>query len=232
MICGEKLCYETLPRPLACHYCGKSEPAVVYCSAGHYVCEDCHGAGYDEFLAYSVSQATTLDSMALAETLLQGPTLPSLGSEHHAIVPASLLTVLRNKGEIHLLNGSRRVVSSEDVTEGIRRAKQLPSCICASHGACGAGLGVGITISILLDSTCAKDVERTMAMRASNAALSAIANCGGPGCCKQSVRTALLVGIELLKELGNIRLPVSRRPCFHIQDTSHGCKGAYCQFSH
>ncbi|MEW6065235.1 MAG: DUF5714 domain-containing protein [Bacillota bacterium] len=65
----------------------------------------------------------------------------------------------------------------------------MPSCTCAYHGACGAGLGVGVFFSILYDATCAKDVERTISMRAANAALCAIANTDGPGCCKQSVRS-------------------------------------------
>lgn len=169
--------------------------------------------------------------MEIAELLLQGPFLPSLGAEHHAIVAVSLLVAAKNHDEIKLPNGSRRAISIDDIQEGIRRMKQIPACTCANHGACGAGLGVGAFISILLEATCAKDIERTTSMRATNAALTAIANCGGPGCCKQSVRTAILVGVEVFKEICHIKLPLSHVRCFHIKDTTHGCKGIYCQFT-
>ena len=168
--------------------------------------------------------------MEIAEILLQGPFLPSLGGEHHPIVVVALLAALKNYGEIILPDGSKRTTIDNDILEGIRRMKQIPSCTCAYHGACGAGLGVGATISILFDANCAKDIVRTLSMRASNAALTAIANCGGPGCCKQSVRTAILVGVEILKEFCRIKLPISHTKCFHMGDTSHG-KGTYCQFS-
>lgn len=169
--------------------------------------------------------------MEIAETLLQGSFLPSLGPEHHAIVTVSVLAAIKNYGEVTLSDGSKRTITDDDIREGIRRMKQIPACTCAYHGACGAGLGVGAFFSILYDATCAKDIERTLAMRASNAALAAIANTGGPGCCKQSVRTAILTGVELLKEFCHARLQISHSRCFHMRDTTHGCKGIYCQFS-
>lgn len=231
MVCGSKLTYQTHSIDVTCNYCGKSVAASVFCPNGHYVCDDCHGAGYYDFLENTVFTAASKNPMEIAESLLQGPFLPSLGAEHHAIVAAALLTATKNYGPITLPDGSQRNVNEGDIREGIRRMKQIPACTCAYHGACGAGLGVGAFISILFDATCAKDIERTVSMRATNAALAAIANCGGPGCCKQSVRTAILVGAEILKELCRVKLPISLAKCFHMRETTHGCKGSYCQFS-
>ncbi len=231
MICGGKLIYQTHAVEIACNYCGRTFAASVYCPAGHYVCEECHGAGFNDFLEQTALAAAGADPLAIAEVLLRGPFLPSLGAEHHGIVAAALLAAVRNHGAIPLPGGSVRTVTDDDIREGIRRMQQIPACACANHGACGAGLGAGAFVSILLDATCAKDVERTLAMRAANAALAAIANCGGPGCCKQSVRTAVLTGAEVLKELCRVRLPLSHARCFHMSDTTHGCKGAACRFS-
>ncbi len=231
MVCGSKLIYQTHSLEVTCNYCGKTVSASVFCPNGHYVCDDCHGAGYYSFLERQIQAASGKNPMEIAEALLQGPFLPSLGAEHHAIVAVSLLTALKNFGQVSLPSGDVRNITYADIQEGIRRMKQLPACTCAYHGACGAGLGVGACISIILDATCAKDIERTLTMRASNAALTAIANSGGPGCCKQSVRTAVLTGVELIKELFRIKLPISYQRCFHMQHTSHGCKGIYCQFS-
>lgn len=231
MICGSGLNYQTYAVDMVCDYCGKTFPASVFCPNGHYVCEECHGAGYYSFLEKAISETTSKNPTEIAETLLKGSLLPSLGGEHHAIVTTSLLVAAKNHGEIPLGNGTSRILTEHDIMEGIRRMKQIPSCTCAYHGACGAGLGVGAFFSILYDATCAKDVERTLSMRATNAALAAIANTGGPGCCKQSVRTAVLVGVEMLKEICRVKLPISHTRCFHMRDTSHGCKGVYCQFS-
>lgn len=232
MVCGGKLVYQTHAKEIGCNYCGKVFAASVFCPAGHYVCEDCHGAGFIDFAEKTALSTASSNPMEIAEGMLRSPLLPSLGAEHHAIVAASLLAAAKNYGEITLPDGSRRTITAEDIGEGIRRMRLIPACTCANHGACGAGLGVGAFISILLDATCAKDVERTLAMRASNAALAAITNCGGPGCCKQSVRMAVLAGVAALKELCRVKLPVSHSRCFHMRDTTHGCKGVYCQFSY
>lgn len=231
MVCGSKLIYQTHSKEVICNYCGKTISASVFCPNGHYVCDACHGAGYYDFLDKQIQATTSKNPMEIAEILLQGPFLPSLGAEHHAIVAASLLAALKNVGQVTLPFGAARIISYADIQEGIRRMQRIPACTCAYHGACGAGLGVGACISIIFDATCAKDVERTVAMRASNAALAAIANSGGPGCCKQSVRTAILAGVEMIKELLRIKLPITHQQCFHMRHTSHGCKGIYCQFS-
>ncbi len=231
MVCGEKLVYQTLSKDVVCNHCGKTFAAAVFCPNGHYVCDDCHGAGFYDFLEKTATTFSSKNPMEIAEVLLQGPFLPSLGAEHHAIVAVSLLAAVKNCGEIMLPGSGRKIVTDQDIREGIRRMKQIPACTCAYHGACGAGLGVGAFISILLEATCAKDIERTLSMRASNAALGAIASTGGPGCCKQSVRTAILAGVEFLKELTRVKLPISHKRCFHMKDTTHGCKGVYCQFS-
>jgi hypothetical protein len=231
MVCGSKLIYQTHSKEITCNYCGKTLATSVFCPDGHYVCDTCHGAGYYGFLEKTVLTSMSKNPMEIAEILLQGPSLPSLGAEHHAIVAASLLAALGNYGEVTLSDGSQRIITHDDIRESIRRMQQIPACTCAYHGACGAGLGVGAFFSILYEATCAKDIERTLSMRASNAALAAIANTGGPGCCKQSVRTAVLTGVELLKEFCNVKLPISHARCFHMKDTAHGCKGIYCQFS-
>lgn len=231
MVCGAELIYQTHAEDKRCDYCGELFSATVFCPQGHYVCEECHGAGYYSFLEKTVFSATSKNPMEIAEVLLKGERLNSLGGEHHAIVTSALLAAVRNYGEIRLHGNVVRIVTQQDIEEGLRRMKQIPSCTCANHGACGAGLGVGAFFSILNMATCAQDTERTLAMRASNAALTAIANNGGPGCCKQSVRSAILVGVELLKEFCQVKLPISHTQCFHMADTTHGCKGVYCQFS-
>jgi hypothetical protein len=68
-------------------------------------------------------------------------------------------------------------------------------------------------------------------MRASNAALTAIANTGDPDCCKQSVRTVIEIGVELLKEHFDVKLPIQIvRECKFPAKNSYGCKGVRCSY--
>ena len=46
MVCGSKLTYQTHSTEVTCNYCNKTSLASIFCPEGHYVCEECHGAGY------------------------------------------------------------------------------------------------------------------------------------------------------------------------------------------
>lgn len=231
MLCGAKLIYGTKPENRRCVYCGGDKPASIYCENGHFVCEECHGADMQDAVEDLLLQTRSKNPLEIAEQLISHPSMPFLGREHHPVVAGALLAALKNYGAIQV-RGKFKVINDEDIREGIRRMWQIPSCSCAFQGACGAGLGVGTAFSVIYESTCARDVERTRQMRAANAALEAIANNGGPGCCKQSVRTALEVAVELLKEHFEVRLPLKRlQDCRFPPQNSHGCKGTRCRYA-
>ncbi|GAB6137455.1 DUF5714 domain-containing protein [Halanaerobaculum tunisiense] len=230
MVCGGELIYNSQPETKECIYCEEEKSASVYCSTGHFVCDDCHGQEINDFIEESALNSKVKNPLQFAEKMMAHPNMPFLGSAHHLVVSAALLVALKNYGQFKV-QGVEKQVTEKDIKEGIRRMKQIPSCSCADYGSCGAGTGVGAVFSILYEATCAKDRERTLAMRATNATLVAIANTGGPGCCKQSVRTALETGVELLKEQFGVQLSVSQiRGCTFSTRHPHGCKGKRCVY--
>lgn len=232
MLCGAKLIYRTSPENKICVYCGEGKPASIYCENGHFVCEECHGADMQDTIESFLLLTKSKDPLEIAEQLISHPGMPFLGREHHPVVTGALLAALKNFG-LFQVRGRSKLITDEDIKEGIRRMWQIPSCSCAFQGACGAGLGVGAAFSVIYGATCARDVERTLQMRAANAALEAIANNGGPGCCKQSVRTALEVAVELLKENFDVVLPLkSLKGCRFPTQNSHGCKGSRCRYAY
>ncbi len=231
MTCGAKLIYVETPENKRCAYCGEEKPATVFCGNGHFVCEECHGADIRPVLEEYLLSTPSRDPLEIAEQLISHPQMPFLGREHHPVVAGAILAALKNHGEF-TVRGSCRTITDAEITEGIRRMWEIPSCSCASRGVCGAGPGVGAAFSVIYGATCARDVERTLTMRAANAVLEAIANAGGPGCCKQSVRIALEVALELLKEHFGVQLPRKKiRRCQFPSRSSHGCKGARCHYS-
>ena len=230
MICGGELTYQSQREEKECIYCGEEKSASVYCGQGHFVCDSCHNQEINTVIKNSAFKSKAEDPLEFAERMMAHPNMPFLGGAHHLVVTAALLVALRNNGPIEVWD-EKKQVTTEDIEEGIRRMKKIPSCSCADYGSCGAGPGVGAVFSILYQATCAKDRERTLTMRSTNASLTAITNTGGPGCCKQSVRTAIETGVELLKEQFGVKLPLSRiRSCNFSTQHPHGCKDNYCVY--
>lgn len=227
MVCGEKLIYAFMPQTLNCSFCGKEAQATIYCAQGHYACEECHGKDVLGQIKEIALESQLKDPFAIAEQMMQLANLPSMGREHHFITMSALLTALKNyiqdNPQIELK------VDNAMLEEGWRRIDMFPSCICAYQGICGAGIGVSTVFSLLYGSTCQLERERTLTMRAANALNEALVNIGSPACCKQSARVALEVGVELLREMFNIKLPVKRfAKCEYNKKSSAVCKGQRC----
>jgi hypothetical protein len=229
MVCDSELIYKSQPVDKECYYCGEEKPATIYCT-DHFICDSCHNQEINQVIESAALKSETKNPIEFAERMMAHPNMPFLGGAHHLVITSALLVALKNN-ESFQIEGSTREVTNADIKEGIRRMKKVPSSSCADYGSCGVGPGVGAVFSILYQATCAKDRERTLTMRATNATLTAVTNKGGPGCCKQSLRTALEVGIELLKEHFGVQLPVSRIcNCKFPAQHPHSCKGEACVY--
>jgi 7,8-dihydro-6-hydroxymethylpterin dimethyltransferase len=125
--------------------------------------------------------------------------LPFHGPWHHGLVAGILVCALRNNGY---------EFSDADIEEALKRGLMMPAGSCGFLGLCGAGAGLGITLSIIQRSTPFHDEERTKAMKASEGVLKRIARLGGPRCCTLSTYTTLRLAGRALKDFG-YEIPVS-----------------------
>ncbi|MFQ6063021.1 MAG: DUF5714 domain-containing protein [Methanosarcinales archaeon] len=223
MVCKEELDYRTTPMDTNCIYCGKKADAYIVCPNGHYVCDDCHLEPCIDLILQSALETDSKDPIKIAEEMMKLDKISMIGPEHHPIVPAAILAALKNANKMEVTN--------EKIKEGIRRAKKLPAGYCGLYGCCAAAMGVGVAISVLTDSTCMSDRERTLANRATARALDAIALEGGPRCCKTSVRTAIYEASGFLNDVFNVQLPISRmeRRCGFAKINDF-CKKERCRF--
>jgi hypothetical protein len=143
------------------------------------------------------------------------------GKWHHELIPAILVTALRNNGH---------PFGNDEINEAFRRGAAIPGGWCGFHGVCGAAVGVGITVSIVDKATPLHKEERSRAMDATCEALRRISALGGPRCCPLSTYTALEYGSELLEEMG---YPVERsdpaRSCLMSPDNTE-CHGNDCRY--
>jgi hypothetical protein len=192
-VCGKPLVYGTEQVTKTCDYCGKDYPALIYCPAGHYICDACHSRGALEVLRDVLSRTDSADPFEILEIVMAHPAVPMHGPEHHAILPAVIVTAVKNAGY---------PVPEGALEKAIERGSRLPGGWCGSHGACGGGVGVGIAVSVLTEATPLTGPSRGLANAATANALAKIVD-NGPRCCKRSVRKGLEAAIEFLdKTLG------------------------------
>ena len=189
-VCSTALVYAAEEVPVKCHICGKESKARIYCPRGHYVCDACHRQQAVDILRQILSSATSRSPLEIAELVMENPTVPMHGPEHHIIVPAAIVTAARNAGY---------KVPEKALERAISRGSQVPGGWCGFFGDCGAGVGVGIAVSVLTGATPLTGRQRSLAMEATSQTLANICD-DGPRCCKRAVRKAIETAVPFLNE--------------------------------
>jgi hypothetical protein len=200
MVCGAELTYLESPRDSACHYCGRITPANAQCGRGHFVCDRCHGADAVEVIAQICLHSQEHDAVALMQAIRSHPRFGLHGPEHHSLVPAVILAALRNNGH---------AVPDDRISTAIQRGQSVPGGACAFLGACGAAVGTGVAVSILLGASPYDGRKRQLAQQATLQALERIASYEAPRCCQRDSWLALQEASRFLREHLGIELMVN-----------------------
>ena len=220
LICGAPLEYLTTGENMTCALCGKQEQSKTRCTAGHYVCNECHTQGMDDLLSLCL-QHTGRDPMALLQQLMAQPWCHMHGPEHHVMVGAALLTAYRNAG------GKLELVSA--LQEMLRRGRQVPGGACGFWGACGAGLSTGMFVSIATGATPLSSESWGLANAMTAQALQRISAPGGPRCCKRDSFLAVCAAVEFCREKLGITMDCTMPVCSHFHRNTQ-CLGSGCPF--
>ncbi len=199
LVCGSELVYHSTAEPMDCLYCKKTFPSNVGCSQGHYICDACHSMGAFEVIKEFGVASDSTDPMQMAKTLMHHPSVKMHGPEHHYLVPAVLLVAYYNK------KGNFKK-KKRKLKEAFKRAGQVLGGFCGFHGSCGAGVGTGIFISLITDSTPLSTDGWRMSNLMTSQSLASIAERGGPRCCKRTSFLAIRKAIRFLKENFDISL--------------------------
>ncbi len=192
MLCGNRIVHSCQAVTAKCHYCGVEEEAYIQCKDGHYVCNACHSQDALKVIENICLNTDLQNPVTLAEKIMEHPSVHMHGPEHHALVPVALIAAYQN------YTGKRK---EEDILEAIKRGSKVPGGYCGIYGACGAGIGVGIAVSILLGATPFTPGERSHANWATSSALRCIADAGGARCCKKATRISLRKGVAYLSDV-------------------------------
>jgi hypothetical protein len=217
-MCGGEL--DQVDTVAVCTFCGQETPAKYLCAAGHHICEECQLADWPHMVERVCESSRETDPAAIVNLIMKHPMSVMHSPQHHILVTPAVLDALRNTGQFPLNSG--RLASA------IERTRGIPLASCGIRGECGAAICVGALVSILTGATYQKDRERSLALQASAEALLAIAQAGGPRCCKQSVYLALeTTSLYLKRELGT-DLPVNPRCDFAARNEE--CKKERCRY--
>ena len=220
LICKAPLEYLTQDEMMECAICHKQELSKTRCTAGHYVCSECHTQGMDSIFGLCLSE-TSRDPIAILEKMMSMPFCHMHGPEHHVMVGAALLTAYKNSGgDINLPNALQEMYS---------RGKAVPGGVCGFWGACGAGVSTGQFVAIATASTPLAVEPWGLSNQMTAKALESIGKVGGPRCCKRDSYLAILAAIAFAAEHLHVHMETSVPVCTRSGQNNQ-CIGKRCPF--
>jgi len=221
LICSAPLEYLEADEPMECVICHKQEASKTRCVEGHYVCNECHTAGLDSIIGVCLNE-TSKNPIEIIDKMMSMPFCHMHGPEHHVMVGAALLTAFRNAGgDIELEPALQEMLS---------RGRRVPGGSCGFWGACGAGISSGMFVSIVSKSTPLTQEPFALSHRMTAASLNAIADIGGPRCCKRDSFLSILTAIGFAREHFGVEMESQDIVCTY-SSRNNQCIGKRCPFS-
>lgn len=222
LICGRELRYFDQPRKLRCEKCGGEFESTAACEDNHFVCDKCHArAGY-EAISDLAGRARSTNPIEIAAEMMNSPFVNMHGPEHHYLVAAALLAAFAKAG------GDVDLAKALPLAR--QRAEKVPGGVCGFWGCCGAGVGTGIFVSLITGATPLSAEPWQLANRMTSQSLAAIADNGGPRCCKRDSYLAILTAVDFVRDHLGVAMekPGSVSCAFYPNNPS--CKKAACLF--
>lgn len=220
LVCGAPLEYLEKAEMMECAICGKQEMSKTRCIKGHYICNECHTEGMDAVIGVCLRESSD-DPIYIIQKMMDMPFCHMHGPEHHVMVGAALLTAYRNAGG--------NIELEEALKEMMERGKSVPGGACGFWGACGAGISSGIFVSIISGSTPLTEEPFALSHKMTAKSLSAIADIGGPRCCKRDSFLSILSAVDFAAENFGVRMKRPDVVC-HYSAQNNQCIGRRCPF--
>lgn len=165
---------------------------------------------------------TGTDPVTIARALMNDPLISIHGPEHHMLDGSALLTALHNAGAEFDLAAA--------LDEMANRARKMPGATCGQWGVCGAAASVGAALSILHGTGPLTGGEYYKDnMRLTSRVLAAMAEIGGPRCCKRNAFLSLSTAAAFVKERYGIQLELAEIHC-DFSPKNKQCIGKRCPF--
>ena len=122
----------------------------------------------------------------------------------------------------------------EDVEEALEemryRGSQYPGGSCGLWGACGAAVSSGMYMSIITKANPLTVKSWQQCNQLTSRALGAIAELGGPRCCKRNTFTAVQEAVEYTKEALGIEMEIPEEIICTFSSENKQCKKKSCPY--
>lgn len=223
-LCGKELHYFEKPEEVGCIFCEGIFDAQVACADGHYVCDACHSASANELIERFTVAGSSKDPMEMALTLMKSPQVKMHGPEHHFLIPAVLLSAFHNAA-------GRPAEKQEKIKKARQRAENILGGFCGFYGNCGAAVGTGIFVSVLTGATPLSEREWRLSNLMTAQSLHAIADAGGPRCCKRNSFLAIQEALRFIEDHLGVELETSSDSMVcEFHHLNKECRKIACRF--
>ena len=166
-------------------------------------------------------EETSRDPIVVLEKLMAQPFCRMHGPEHHVIVGSALLTAYRNAG------------GQIDLPEALRelnaRGSDVPGAVCGLWGACGACISTGQFLSVVTGSGPLEKEQWGLCMQMTAASLNAVAEVGGPRCCKRDSYLSVLTAADFVRRKLGVTMETTKPVC-NRSHVNAQCVGSRCPF--
>ena len=155
------------------------------------------------------------------------------GPEHHILDGSALLTAFYNAGgNIDLeksLEENPNDIEVLKLAEIMKRGSQMPGATCGLWGVCGAVSSIGAALSIIDGTGPLSEDSWGCHMKYTSKALGALAEVGGPRCCKRDAFLSLREAVTFITANYNVVLEQSEIKC-GFRDRNKQCIKTRCPF--
>lgn len=224
LLCGSGLEYRTAASAMPCAVCGREFPSAAACAQGHFVCDACHGLDALDWIEARCRASAGTDPISLANELMAHPGVKMHGPEHHFLFPAAMASAYCAAiGQPGLKDGYLKAIR--------QRSAAVPGGFCGFQGACGAGIGMGIFMSVVTGATPVSRQEWGRANALTGRSLLSIAEHGGPRCCKRDGWLAMYEAVATVERELGVRLASPALVSCGFSGRNKECTGGACPYS-
>ncbi len=222
LICQADLHMSQIPIEKECSVCHRVMNTDTFCSHGHFVCDECHHGNTLDCARAFCQECTSRDPLVILEATYKMPGMSLHGPEHHVLVGFALLTAAHNCGADMDWPQALQVFQT--------RCAPYPGGACCRWGCCGAAVGAGTAVSVLLKASGNSVLPWRHANAITSKALASISAEGGPSCCRRSSFAAIREGARFFAETLQIPLEMPERITCSYSAANKRCLGAACPY--
>jgi len=166
----------------------------------------------------------TVNVSEIALEMMSREDVPMHFPFHHFIIPAAFLTATA------VSRGDSRERLADMLETAKERSKNVLGGFCGNYGACGAGVGAGIFMSVYTESSPVSDRTWAWCNEITGRCLERIASVPGPRCCKRTAFLAISEAVPYANEKLGAAMTYNKEQICTFHERNRECKGKLCPF--